>query len=54
MRDFKFEPEAAGDGVAIGGALVMPRVVSAAVARSEGGDVEMKGSVGLDVFEGTG
>ena len=45
MRDFKFEPEAAG------GALVMPRAVSAAVARSEVRDVEMKESVGMDVYE---
>ena len=53
MRDFKFEPEAAGDRVVNRGALVMPRVVRAAVARSEGSDVEMKGSVGLDVYKGT-
>ena len=54
MRDVKFELEAAGDGAVNGGALVMPRVVTAAVARSEGSDVGMNRSVGLAVYEGTG
>ena len=32
----------------------MPRVVRAAIVHSENGDVEMEGSVGLDVHVGTG
>ena len=44
-----FKPEAVGDGTVNGGALVGPRAVRAAVVHSEGGGVEMEGSVNLDV-----
>ena len=50
MRVARFEPEAACDGTVNGGALVVARVVRAAIEHSECGDVEMEGSVGLDVY----
>ena len=53
-RKSRFELEATGDGVVNGGAPAVPHVVRAAAVQSEGGDVEMEGSVGLDVCEGTG
>ena len=37
-----------------GGALMVPRAARGTVVESEGGDVEMEGSVGSDVYDGTG
>ena len=50
----RFEPEAVGDGTMDGGALAVPRGVRGAVVGSEGGDVEVEGGVGSDVYDGTG
>ena len=45
MRDSRFEPEAAGDGEMIGGALMVPHVVRTRTVRSESGDMEMQPTI---------
>ena len=48
------EPEAVGNRTMSGGAVVLQRAMRGAVVVSVGGDVEMQGSVGSDVCDGTG
>ena len=48
------EPLALGNGPVNGGALMVHRATRGAAVGSEGGDVEVEGSVGPGVYDGTG